>query len=170
MKRRINIAAALLHQPKVLFMDEPTVGIDPQSRNHIFEVIETLNKQGMTIIYTTHYMEEVERLCKRIAIIDSGKIIAQGTQTELQEVAKVKETIELEFESLSQKAVEDFQAKTSHTAVQIENKMSIASTIKSLPAIITTCNELELEVKDITFKKANLEAIFLSLTGKQLRD
>ncbi len=170
MKRRINIAAALLHQPKVLFMDEPTVGIDPQSRNHIFEVIETLNKQGMTIIYTTHYMEEVERLCKRIAIIDSGKIIAQGTQTELQDVSNVNETIELEFESLSEKAVEDFQAKINHTTVQIENKMSIASTIKSLPAIITTCNELELEVKDITFKKANLEAIFLSLTGKQLRD
>ncbi len=170
MKRRINIAAAILHQPKVLFMDEPTVGIDPQSRNHIFEVIETLNKQGMTIIYTTHYMEEVERLCKRIAIIDSGKIIAQGTQTELQHLTNVKETIELEFESLSTNAVQNFKEKTGHDAVQIDNKISIASTVKKLPAIITVCNELNMEIKDLTFKKANLEAIFLSLTGKQLRD
>ncbi len=170
MKRRINIAAAILHQPKILFMDEPTVGIDPQSRNHIFEVIETLNAQGMTIIYTTHYMEEVERLCKRIAIIDSGNIIAQGTQTELQEIANVKETIELEFESLSQKEVQNFKAKTNYEVVQIDRKMQITSTIKNIPAIITICNELKLDIKDLNIKKANLEAIFLSLTGKQLRD
>ncbi len=170
MKRRINIAAAILHQPKVLFMDEPTVGIDPQSRNHIFEVIETLNKQGMTIIYTTHYMEEVERLCERIAIIDSGKIIAQGTQTELQNLTNVKETIQLEFESLSTNAVQNFKEKTNYDAVQVDNKISIASNVKNLPAIITLCNELKMEIKDLTFKKANLEAIFLSLTGKQLRD
>ncbi|MCF6347809.1 MAG: ABC transporter ATP-binding protein [Flavobacteriaceae bacterium] len=170
MKRRINIAAAILHQPKVLFMDEPTVGIDPQSRNHIFEVIETLNEQGMTIIYTTHYMEEVERLCERIAIIDSGKIITQGTQTELQNLTNVKETIELEFESLSTNTAQNFKEKISHDAVQIDNKISIASNVKNLPGIITLCNELEMEIKDLTFKKANLEAIFLSLTGKQLRD
>ena len=74
MKRRINIASAILHNPKILFMDEPTVGVDPQSRNRIFEIVENLNKQGMTIVYTTHYMEEVERLCNRIAIIDDGKL------------------------------------------------------------------------------------------------
>lgn len=170
MKRRINIAAAILHQPKVLFMDEPTVGIDPQSRNHIFNVIETLNKQGMTIVYTTHYMEEVERLCKRVAIIDSGKIIAQGTQTELQNLTNVKETIELEFESLSKKMMQKFQEKINHEATQIGNVISITSNVKNLPAIITVCNELELKIKDLTLKKANLEAIFLSLTGKQLRD
>jgi len=170
MKRRINIAAAILHQPKVLFMDEPTVGIDPQSRNHIFEVIETLNKQGMTIIYTTHYMEEVERLCERIAIIDSGKIIAQGTQNELQNLANVKEIIEIEFESLSINGVQNFKEKVSYDVIQIDNTISIASSVKNLPAIITLCNELEMEIKDLTFKKANLEAIFLSLTGKQLRD
>ena len=83
MKRRINIASALLHQPKVLFMDEPTVGIDPQSRNLIYEVIEKLHKDGMTIVYTTHYMEEAERFCDRIAIIDNGQIIAQGSLNEL---------------------------------------------------------------------------------------
>lgn len=83
MKRRINIASALLHKPNVLFMDEPTVGIDPQSRNLIFEVVEKLHKEGMTIIYTTHYMEEAERLCNRIGIIDDGIIVAQGTLDEL---------------------------------------------------------------------------------------
>ena len=170
MKRRINIAAAILHQPKVLFMDEPTVGIDPQSRNHIFEVIETLNEQGMTIIYTTHYMEEVERLCKRIAIIDSGKIIAQGTQTELQDITDVKEIIELEFESLSKDAVKSFQKQLNLNTIQNENTLAVACTIKNLPAIITVCNTLNMEIKDLIFKKANLEAIFLSLTGKQLRD
>ena len=93
MKRRINIAAALLHRPKVLFMDEPTVGIDPQSRNLIFEVIEKLHQEGMTIVYTTHYMEEAERLCDRIGIIDKGEIIAQGTLEELKRSSKTKETI-----------------------------------------------------------------------------
>lgn len=85
MKRRINIASALLHEPKILFMDEPTVGIDPQSRNLIFEVVEQLHKKGMTIIYTTHYMEEAERFCDRIGIIDKGEIIVQGSLRELRE-------------------------------------------------------------------------------------
>ena len=83
MKRRINIACSLLHNPKILVLDEPTVGVDPQNRNHIFEVIERLNNEGMTIIYTTHYMEEAERFCDKIAIIDVGRIIAQGTLKEL---------------------------------------------------------------------------------------
>ncbi len=83
MKRRINIACSLLHNPKILVLDEPTVGVDPQNRNHIFEVIERLNNEGMTIIYTTHYMEEAERFCDKIAIIDVGHIIAQGTLKEL---------------------------------------------------------------------------------------
>ena len=170
MKRRVNIAAAILHQPKVLFMDEPTVGIDPQSRNHIFEVIETLNKEGMTIIYTTHYMEEVERLCNRIAIVDSGEIIAQGTQDQLQEIAHVKETVELEFESLSKDLFEQFKTQSTYKVSQDDAKIKLQCAVKDLPESITICNQLELKIKDITVKKANLEAIFLNLTGKQLRD
>ncbi len=170
MKRRINIAAAILHQPKVLFMDEPTVGIDPQSRNHIFEVIETLNKQGMTIVYTTHYMEEVERLCKRIAIIDSGEIIAQGTQLELQNRTHVKETIELEFEILSEESKQNLDKQIKYKTIYQEQKIAIECTVKELPDIIIICNNINLKIKDIVVKKANLEAIFLSLTGKQLRD
>jgi len=116
MKRRINIACSLLHNPKILVLDEPTVGVDPQNRNHIFELIKRLNKEGMTIIYTTHYMEEAERFCDRIAIIDNGRIIAQGTLNELREI----------------------------------------SDIKNFERIYT--------------QDANLESIFLKLTGKELRD
>ena len=170
MKRRINIAAALLHQPKVLFMDEPTVGIDPQSRNHIFEVIETLNKEGITIIYTTHYMEEVERLCDRIAIIDSGKIIAQGTQSELADLVNAKESIQLEFDFLSEQQVNQLKESLQYPIKQSENKLLIDVTVKELTKVITACNELQLSIKDIQLNKVNLEAIFLSLTGKQLRD
>ena len=170
MKRRINIAASLLHNPKILLMDEPTVGIDPQSRNHIFEVIEILNKKGMTIIYTTHYMEEVERLCNRIAIIDSGKIIAQGTQEELQELVETKESIQIEFELLSETQVASLQKSLNLRMIQKENKLLIESTVKGLSSIVATCNDMNLSIKDIELKKVNLETIFLSLTGKQLRD
>jgi ABC-2 type transport system ATP-binding protein len=170
MKRRINIAAALLHKPKVLFMDEPTVGKDPQSRNHIFNVIETLNKQGMTIVYTTHYMEEVERLCDRIAIIDSGKIIAQGTQSQLKELVQTKESMQIEFNILSESNVNQLRQLLPHSMTQNENMLLIESTVKELSKVITACNELQLSIKDIQLNKVNLEAIFLSLTGKQLRD
>ncbi|MFD2567520.1 ABC transporter ATP-binding protein [Pseudotenacibaculum haliotis] len=170
MKRRINIAAALLHNPKVLLMDEPTVGIDPQSRNHIFEVIEALNKQGLTIIYTTHYMEEVERLCNRIAIIDSGKIIAQGTQEELKQLVPTQESIQLEFALLSENQVTQLGEKLNLRMIQRENTLTIESSVKELSQIIIACNELNLAIKDIQLQKINLETIFLSLTGKQLRD
>jgi ABC-2 type transport system ATP-binding protein len=90
MKRRINIACSLLHNPKILVLDEPTVGVDPQNRNHIFEVIEKLNNEGMTIIYTTHYLEEAERFCDKISIIDVGRIIAQGTLKELDEISRIR--------------------------------------------------------------------------------
>lgn len=170
MKRRINIAAALLHEPKVLLMDEPTVGIDPQSRNHIFEVIEKLNAQGMTIIYTTHYMEEVERLCDRIAIIDSGKIIAQGTQAELKELVNVKESIQLEFQNLSEEHVNQLQESLAFPMRQYDQSLRIEMEIIELSKVITLCNELGLTIINIQLNKVNLESIFLSLTGKQLRD
>ncbi len=170
MKRRINIAAALLHQPKVLFMDEPTVGIDPQSRNHIFEVIETLNERGMTIVYTTHYMEEVERLCDRIAIIDSGKIIAQGTQTELKELVPTKESIQLEYSLLSENSLQELQKLLPYSITADKNKIHIEGSVQELSNVITVSNELQLSIKDIQLNKVNLEAIFLHLTGKQLRD
>jgi len=171
MKRRINIAAALLHEPKILFMDEPTVGVDPQSRNRIFEIVETLNQQGITIVYTTHYMEEVERLCNRIAIMDSGKIVAQGTQAELQQQSNVKEAIEITFQSISETQIEQLKNQLQFKITQSEREITIECDVnKDLSNIISACNKSNLKIEDIELKKVNLEAIFLSLTGKQLRD
>ena len=170
MKRRINIAAALLHKPPILLMDEPTVGIDPQSRNRIFEVIETLNDQGITIVYTTHYMEEVERLCDRIAIIDNGKIIARGTLQELKEQVPSRENIQLEFEWLSHDQIAALKTKLPYPITHNGNVLTIEASTKDLPPVISACNTLQLPLKDIQLQKVNLETIFLHLTGKQLRD
>ena len=171
MKRRINIASALLHRPKVLFMDEPTVGIDPQSRNLIFEVIEKLHKEGMTIVYTTHYMEEAERFCDRIGIIDNGQIIAQGTLDELKSSSKMKETIVVTCNNLSDALFGKISAawkdcKRIETAVHF-----YSDNVKNdLSKIILKCSDAGLDVLNIEIQKVNLETIFLSLTGKQLRD
>ena len=171
MKRRINIAAALLHKPKILLMDEPTVGVDPQSRNRIFEVVETLNMQGLTIIYTTHYMEEVERLCNRIAIMDTGKIIAQGTLKELQEQSKTTEKVAFTFNDLSKEQFTAFKKDIAFEMQQTENTVTINCNInKDLGNILAYCTSKSIEVSDIKVIKANLEAIFLDLTNKRLRD
>ncbi|HEY5589987.1 MAG TPA: ABC transporter ATP-binding protein [Paludibacter sp.] len=171
MKRRINIASALLHKPKVLFMDEPTVGIDPQSRNLIFEVVEKLHKDGMTIVYTTHYMEEAERLCDRIGIIDNGEIIAQGTLDELRTSGSMKETVVISFTNLSDerfniianvwKDLQRFDDTIHFYSMNIQVDLS---------KIILMCNEFGLDMRHIDIQKINLETIFLSLTGKKLRD
>ena len=171
MKRRVNIASALLHRPKVLFMDEPTVGIDPQSRNLIFEVVEKLHKEGMTIVYTTHYMEEAERLCDRIGIIDNGEIIAQGTLDELRTSGSMKETVVISFTNLSDerysiivnfwKDLQRFDDTIHFYSMDIQVALS---------KIILKCSEVGLDIRHIDIRKINLETIFLSLTGKQLRD
>ncbi len=172
MKRRINIAAALLHNPKILFMDEPTTGVDPQSRNKIFDIIETLNAKGMTVIYTTHYMEEVERLCNNIAIIDTGKIIAQGTINELQAQCDLHEYILLKTakkvpSSIVTKLQEVLQLPVSYSKSVISVKCKPHLHLK---AVLNHCELLKIEIVDIQIQKANLETIFLHLTGKQLRD
>jgi ABC-2 type transport system ATP-binding protein len=171
MKRRINIASALLHQPKVLFMDEPTVGIDPQSRNLIFEVIEKLHKDGMTIVYTTHYMEEAERFCDRIGIIDNGVIIAQGTLDELRKSSTMKETIVITFTNLTEELYKKIENSWSDLK-RFDNVIHFySSNIKNdLSKIILKCSDAGLDVENIEIQKVNLETIFLSLTGKQLRD
>ena len=172
MKRRINIASALLHRPKILFMDEPTVGIDPQSRHLIFEVIEKLHKQGMTIVYTTHYMEEAERFCDRIGIIDKGEIISQGTLNELRDFSKMKESIVIRFAEMNAEG----EAKLKQN---IAGELTIADSslvyysgdVKTdLPKLIIKCGDLGFVPTQIEIQKVNLETIFLKLTGKQLRD
>ncbi len=171
MKRRINIAAALIHKPKILFMDEPTVGIDPQSRNLIYEIIERQKKEGVTIIYTTHYMEEAERFCDRIAIIDQGNIIAEGTMEELKKDNSVSETIAINFSKLSENNLTAIQEFWKEIDIS-ENRIHFySSDVKNdLPKLITYCNQLGLEIINIEILKINLETIFLNLTGKQLRD
>jgi len=171
MKRRINLAVALLHTPKILFMDEPTTGVDPQSRNKIFDIIEHLNKEGLTIIYTTHYMEEVERLCNTIAIIDEGKIIAQGTQADLLKLSDLKETVALEIKPTPTKTLEKLQASLAFKITQKDNTLLIECNInQDLVKILTACSLYEISIKSININKSNLESIFLQLTGKQLRD
>jgi ABC-2 type transport system ATP-binding protein len=171
MKRRINIASALLHSPKILFMDEPTVGVDPQSRNLIFEVIDTLHREGMTMIYTTHYMQEAEQLCDRIGIIDNGMIIAQGTLDELKNSSKIKETIVVTLQSVPAEAL----AKLSTTGIDFKSIgneiLFFTNNVKGdLSKVILKCSELGLDILNIDIQKVNLETIFLNLTGKQLRD
>jgi len=171
MKRRVNIASALLHNPKILFMDEPTVGIDPQSRNLIFEIIEKLHKEGMTIVYTTHYMEEAERLCDRIGIIDNGEIIAQGTLDELKTSGTMKETVVISFTNLTDesyttiannwKDLQRFGDTIHFYSMNIQGELS---------KIILRCNAFGLDIRHIDIQKINLETVFLRLTGKQLRD
>ncbi len=171
MKRRINIGTALLHQPKILFMDEPTVGIDPQSRNLIFEVVEKLHKEGTTIIYTTHYMEEAERLCDRIGIIDNGEIIAQGTLNELRTLGSMKESVVISYSNLTDKLYNTIE-KEWKDLQRFEDTIHFYSTNiqGDLSKIIIMCNAFGLDIRQIDIQKTNLETVFLSLTGKKLRD
>jgi len=169
MKRRINIASSLLHHPKVLLMDEPTVGVDPQSRNYVFELIEALNDKGMTIIYTTHYMEEAERLCDRIGIIDSGEIIAQGNLEELKANSDVKDVLVIKIstatdsmESLIPHAVYDEHAQTLRVACTHIGQ--------EIGDIVSTLQNAGVLIERIDTEEANLETVFLKLTGKTLRD
>jgi linearmycin/streptolysin S transport system ATP-binding protein len=172
MKRRINIASALLHSPKILFMDEPTVGIDPQSRNLIFEVLEELHKNGITIVYTTHYMEEAERLCDRIGIIDHGEIIAQGTLDELRNTTNADETIIIHFEQSIENKITDLKKKLNNIINVSENSITIKSknSGKELPQILMQINQDSLDIHQVEINKVNLETIFLNLTGRKLRD
>lgn len=171
MKRRINIASALLHQPKVLFMDEPTVGIDPQSRNLIFEVVEKLHKDGMTIVYTTHYMEEAERFCDRIGIIDNGTIIAQGTLDELKQQGGEKESLVISGNGISEEQLTKLKAAGYTVALSEEKLTFLSADLKTeMPKMIVACNDLGIDIAHIDIRRVNLETVFLSLTGKQLRD
>ncbi len=171
MKRRINIAAALLHRPRILFMDEPTVGIDPQSRNLIFEVIEKLHNEGMTIVYTTHYMEEAERFCDRIGIIDNGQIIAEGTLDELKKNSHARETVVVNFNNLNDALLQKIHSFGSDFK-QVDNMIYYYTNNlqTELSKIISQCNDAGGEIHNIEIRKVNLETVFLDLTGKQLRD
>lgn len=173
MKRRLNIGAALLHMPELLIMDEPTVGIDPQSRSHILDTVLELNRQGMTIIYTSHYMEEVESLCSRICIMDQGKIIAEGSKNELVERAGGKTEIGLTLEAADGSlrkllgeitGVDSLVENGNQIIIRCENADLILASI--IERVTVSGNQL----RSVNVKKPNLETVFLHLTGKALRD
>ncbi len=173
MKRRLNIACAIAHKPSVIIMDEPTVGIDPQSRNHILSSIRGLRAQGATVIYTTHYMEEVEEISTRIIIMDHGRIIAEGTKEELKE--------RLADEKLYRMDVERTDALDSKKLYRIEGvkeagleenclKVSVLKGIENLDKIISLLIDSGVKINNITSDTASLEMVFLKLTGRTLRD
>lgn len=167
MKRRINIAVALLHKPKLLILDEPTVGIDPQSRNRIFEIIRALKKEGVTIIYSTHYMEEVEALCDHIAIIDHGKVITQGSLNDLFDRYGQK-ALYLEAEGLLAPPQFEFAShvkqKNSGWIIETEHP------VETMEDVLQKAKLNGLEIKALEIMRPTLETVFLSLTGTSLRD
>lgn len=175
MKRRVNIGVGLLHKPKLLFMDEPTVGIDPQSRRAILDTVKDLNKQGMTVLYTTHYMEEAEELSDRVGIIDHGELIAIGTQKELTKQVGETETLVLHVGEN-----EDPQALVTAfknvpdilEANVVDHEISIItpSATDVLAPVVSKANERGIKIHSIDIREPNLEAVFLHLTGRALRD
>ena len=175
MKRRINIAAGLLHKPRLLFMDEPTVGIDPQSRRRILNMVKELRDQGMTVLYTTHYMEEAEELSDRIGIIDNGQLIALGTQDELKKLVGKQETLRLHFGEGHQAngdatLFSEIDGVLTTTAVNDQLVLSVTKATAVLPAVVAQANSLGLQIRAIDIEEPNLEAVFLHLTGRGLRD
>lgn len=173
MKRRINVAAALLHHPRAIIMDEPTVGIDPQSRNHILETVQRLNKEGMTVIYTSHYMEEVELLCTRIAIMDGGKVIAAGSKEELQKLVGETETINIRISNMSGKEkslIEKIEGVESVTVGEDKITIAVRDADSVLASVISQFDALKCKIHSINIDETNLERVFLHLTGKALRD
>jgi ABC-2 type transport system ATP-binding protein len=175
MKRRVNIGVGLLHKPRLLFMDEPTVGIDPQSRRAILDTVKDLNEQGMTLLYTTHYMEEAEELSNRVGIFDHGEMIAIGTQKELTEQVGETETLILHIgenddsEALA-KELRDIQGVRQATAVDHEVSIVCAEAEDVLAAVVTRANYRGIKIRSIAIHEPNLEAVFLHLTGRALRD
>jgi len=173
MKRRCNIGAGLLHEPRLLILDEPTVGVDPQSRNAILESIVTLGGQGMSVLYTTHYMEEAERLCHRVGIIDEGHLIAEGTRRELVERlgertrVRVEGSGDLAVLATHAEALPDVaEATVQHGAVEL----LVSDGGRVLVPVVELADRLGVEVTSVEVTEPDLEAVFLHLTGKALRD
>lgn len=175
MKRRVNIGVGLLHKPRLLFMDEPTVGIDPQSRRAILDTVLDLNKQGMTVLYTTHYMEEAAELSDRVGIIDHGELIALGTQEELTHQVGQTDTLILHLgenddpEALA-KSLESLAGVREASASEGRVSVITPGAEDILAAVVAKANERGIKIRSLDIREPNLEAVFLHLTGRALRD
>ncbi|MBZ9636688.1 ABC transporter ATP-binding protein [Clostridium sp. FP1] len=173
MKRRLNIACSIAHRPKLIIMDEPTVGIDPQSRNHILQSVKKLNLLGCTIIYTTHYMEEVEAICGNIAIMDHGKVIAQGTVEELKSIVTDVNYVEITVEDVEVLNIEQLKAIPGVVQIEVQDekiKIESKKDVTNLDKIILYFTSNSISIKNIESKNPDLESVFLTLTGRKLRD
>lgn len=173
MKRRLNIACAIMHRPDVIIMDEPTVGIDPQSRNHILESVRTLNDMGSTVIYTSHYMEEVAAISDRVAIMDQGHVIACGTEAELRERVASEEKIVLATSGITDAAVEEIKLHPRVHAVECadhELVITLPSAQQDLQDMLFICSKHDISIQSLKVEEPSLETLFLHLTGRTLRD
>ena len=171
--RRLNIACGIAHKPKLIFLDEPTVAVDPQSRNNILDGIKKLAHDGATIVYTTHYMEEVEILCSRVIILDKGRIIASGTCDELKELASIEEKITVEINNISEEYIEKIKdLKNVHKVTYNDNLLLITydKGKNNLVKIMDFMKDNKLDYSKIFSERPTLNDVFLKLTGKELRD
>ncbi len=174
MKRRLNIACAIMHRPKLIIMDEPTVGIDPQSRNHILESVKKLNEMGSTVIYTSHYMEEVEAISTKIGIMDQGRLVAHGTKEELILQAGLEERLMLEANRLTDEAAAEIRSHPRVTSFQKREDSQLELVLQEsqtyLQDILFILTKHELKLQKLTRVEPDLESLFLTLTGRTLRD
>jgi ABC-2 type transport system ATP-binding protein len=169
MKRRLNMAVGIIHQPRIVLMDEPTVGVDPQSRNRIFEMIEALRAQGASLIYTTHYMEEAERLCDRIAIVDHGRIIAEGPYAELVRNSFGTRSQVIARVTGSPETIAAWAARHNGRLADGTAEFTIEQPTEVSP-LLTDAASAGIELEDLALRRPNLESVFLHLTGRELRD
>jgi ABC-2 type transport system ATP-binding protein len=173
MKRRLNIGIGLLHRPRLLVLDEPTVGVDPQSRNAILESVEHLSEEGMAVLYTTHYMEEAERLCDRVGIIDEGQIKAEGTRRELVSIVGQRDRVRLTAVGDLTAAADALRGLDSVDEASVADgaiALVVGAARQMLPDLLRTAAESGADVGGVDVSEPNLEAVFLHLTGKALRD
>lgn len=171
--RRLNIACGIAHRPKLVFLDEPTVAVDPQSRNHILDGIKVLRDRGATVIYTTHYMEEVEILCDRVIIIDKGKLLAEGTCDELKRLVQIEEKVSVEISKLDQQHLQQIAQLANACDVSYHNQELTVTYKKgehNLSDLISYFNQEHIVYNRIYSQRPTLNDVFLELTGKELRD
>ena len=171
MKRRLNIAAGTIHEPRLLLLDEPTVGVDPQSRERIYAMIGELKSRGVSLLYTTHYMEEAERLCDRIAIIDNGRIIAEGTKDELvRRTLGAAQTVVIDAEEPVPDRIREPLKRFGATVDGMRVQASVEDAAARIRELLQVFHDNRVRIRDMTLKSATLEEVFLHLTGRELRE